>query len=149
LAAAFFFKIAENDIEESPMRTVTALLVLSLGFLSSASSRHLRAEAPAPPFVIVQAVDSMWLPVPGAVVQLRERGRTGTAHKATTDADGYASFRFDPPDAQQSFDITVTMAGFKDGELKDVRFGVCHGDCSLSRYVQVRLAVAGPAFTIK
>jgi hypothetical protein len=131
------------------MRTVTALLVLSLGLLLSASSRHVRAQTPGAPFVIVQAVDSMWLPVPGAVVHLRERSRAGTAHKATTNADGYATFRFDPPDAQQSFDITVTMAGFREGELKDVRFGLCHGDCSLSRYVQVRLAVAGPAFTIK
>ncbi len=131
------------------MRTVTTLLVLSLAFLSSASARRPSAQTPAPPFVIVQAVDSEWLPLPGAVVQLRERRGTRTGYKATTNADGFASFRFDPPDPQQVYDISVTMAGFKDGEIKNVRFGSCSGDCWLSRYVQLRLVVAGPEFTIR
>jgi hypothetical protein len=132
-----------------PMRTMTTLLVLSLGFLSAASARHLGAQTPASSFVIVQAVDPVWLPLPGAEVQLRERGGTRTAYKATTNADGFASFRFDPPDAEQSYDISVTMAGFKEGELKNVRFGSCSGDCRSSRYVQLRLAVGGLGPTIK
>ena len=131
------------------MRTLTTLLVLSLALFSSASARHTSAQTPAPPFVIVQAVDPAWLPLPGAVVRLRERSGTRTAYKATTNADGFASFRFDPPDPQQVYDISVTMAGFKEAEIKNIRFGSCSGECSVSRYVQLRLAVAGPEFTIK
>jgi hypothetical protein len=130
------------------MRAVTTLLVLSLALLS-ASSRNVGAQPPAPPFVIVQAVDPVWMPVPGAVVQLRERRGTRTARTATTNEEGFASFRFDPPDSQQSFDITVTMAGFKEAEVKDIRFGSCSGTCPLSRYVQARLALRGIGITIQ
>jgi hypothetical protein len=130
------------------MRAVTTLFVLSLAVLLSSSARHLGAQAPAPPFVVVQAVDPLWMPVPGAVVELRERHGTRAIHKATTNADGFASFRFDPPDARQSYDISVTMAGFKDAELENARFGSCSGDCPASRYVQLRLTVAGSAFTL-
>jgi hypothetical protein len=131
------------------MRTATAVLVLSLACFGSMGGRSVRAQTAVSPFVIVQAVDELWLPVPGAVVHLRQRLGTRTAHKATTNADGFASFRFTPPDARQAYDLSVTMEGFENGELKDVRFGSCTGDCPSSRYIQVRLVVAGPRFTIK
>jgi hypothetical protein len=121
------------------MRTVTAILVLPIALLVSGGVTFTRAQTPTPPFVIVQAVDPTWLPVPGAVVQLRERLGARTSFEATTNAEGLAMFRFAPPDAQQAFDISVTMAGFKKSEMKNVRFGTCSGDCQLSRYVQLRL----------
>ena len=98
---------------------------------------------------MVQAVDVTWSPVPGAEVLLEETNRRRLTHKAVTNAEGFASFRLDPPDPQQSFTVSVSMAGFKKGEMKDVRFGTCSGDCKSSRYVQLRLAVTGPKYTIQ
>ena len=98
---------------------------------------------------MVQAVDESWSPVPGAQVLLEEKNGRHLTHKAITNAEGFASFRFDPPDPQQSFTISVSLAGFKKGEMKDVRFGTCGGDCKYSRYIQLRLAVSGPPYTIQ
>ena len=135
--------------KEMRMRRVGAILAIAIAVLLPASDGHVRAQTPAAPFVIVQAVDELWLPIPGAEVELRERRGARSARTATTDRDGFASFRFQARDDQQSYDISVTMAGFKTAEMKNVRFGSCSGDCPSSRHVQLRLTVAGPPITIR
>jgi hypothetical protein len=129
--------------------TLVATLPLVLAASGSFGAQAPRVESGSPPYVVVQAVDAMWVPVPGAEVLLEEKSRTRLTHKAVTNAEGFASFRLDPPDPQQSFTVSVSMAGFKKGEMKDVRFGTCDGDCKYSRYVQLRLAVSGPKYTIQ
>jgi hypothetical protein len=131
------------------MRAVATVLALTLAVLVSVSGGDVRAQTTAAPFLIVQAVDEVWLPVPGAEVELRERRGARTTRTAITNPDGFAGFRFDPPDAQQSYDVSVSMAGFDTTAMKNVRFGSCSGDCPSSRHVQLRLTVAGPALTIR
>ena len=106
-------------------------------------------EPKSPPFVMVQAVDVTWSPLPGAQVVLQEQNGRRAKHTAVTNAEGFASFWLDPPARQQPFDVTASLQGFKTGEMKDVRFGTCDGDCKHSRYVQVRLDVDGPHYTIR
>jgi hypothetical protein len=106
-------------------------------------------ESKSPPFVMVQAVDVAWSPLPGAQVVLQEQSWKRLTHRAVTNREGFASFWLDPPDAHQTFSVAVSLQGFKKAEMKDVRFGTCDGDCKYSRYVQLRLDVSGPLRTIR
>lgn len=106
-------------------------------------------ESKSSPFVMVQAVDATWSPLPGAQVVLQEQNGRRATHGAVTNAEGFASFRLDPPAPQQSFDISASLQGFKKAEMKDVRFGTCDGDCKHSCYVQVRLVVDERHYTIR
>lgn len=105
-----------------------------------------RQQQKAPPFVIVQAVDAVWAPVPGAKVVLKEKLGSKSAYQAATDAEGFAKFWFAPPSADQTYQLEVSMPGFRKAVIPSLRFGVCSGDCAYPRYVQVQLEVAGVGY---
>ena len=93
---------------------------LSLVATSHVVTTQLRpVESQSPPFVMVQAVDETWSPLPGAQVVLQEQNGNRATHRAVTNAEGVASFRLAPPDRQQYFDISASLQGFKKGEMKD------------------------------
>jgi hypothetical protein len=106
-------------------------------------------DSKSPPFVMIQAVEAAWSPLPGAQVVLQEQSGKRLTHRAVTNREGFASFWLAPPDRNQTFSISVSMQGFRKAEMKDVRFGTCDGDCNYSRYVQLRLDVSGPLHTIR
>jgi hypothetical protein len=98
------------------------------------------------PSLIVQVVDPVWLPVPGAEVTLKPlRGDTQLKANGTeTDKDGYAKF-FVPSDADYS--IEVKLYGFKRERLKCVHVFKTSGS-SAPAYVQLKLSLSGPGTTV-
>jgi hypothetical protein len=131
------------------MRCITVWLSLVIAASVVVTAQLQPTEPKSSPFVMVQAVDVTWSPVPGAQVVLQEQNGRRATHKAVTNSEGVASFWLAPPDGQQSFDISASLQGFKKAEMKDVRFGTCHGDCKHSRYVQMRLDVDGRYYTVR
>jgi hypothetical protein len=116
--------------------SMSAFLIGSIAWAQTGVSK-------GPPFVIVQVVDATWSPLPGVDVVLRERFGKRATFRETTNADGLANFWFAPPVSTQRYDIRASAEGFTNGEMTDVNFGVCYGDCKSSRHVQIRISVAG------
>ena len=146
---AWFANGTTTFLKGSPMTVITALLSLVIAASYSVTAQVQPVEPKLPPFVMVQAVDASWSPMPGAQVVLQEQSGTRLTHTAVTNAAGFASFWLAPPDPRQSFDVSASLAGFRKGEMKDVRFGTCAGDCNSPRYIQLRLEVSGPLRTVR
>jgi hypothetical protein len=127
---------------------MTRTLSVFLAVIGSMAAPVLSVQ-PKSTVVMVQTVDATWSPIPGAEVQMKERRGKRRRYKATTNREGFAEFRLEQPEDQQSFDISATLDGFKKKEMKDVGFGGCRGDCDSNRYIQLRLEVGGPTYTIQ
>ena len=98
------------------------------------------------PSLVVQVVDPVWLPVPGAEVTLKPLGGDAQlkSHRTETDKDGYARF-FVPSDADYS--VEVKLYGFKREQLKCVHLVKTSGS-SAPAYVQLKLRLSGPGTTV-
>jgi hypothetical protein len=121
LVFLFFFQTGSNPCQASPGQT-------------------------PPPSLIVQVVDSGWLPIAGAEVTikpLREDART-TSDGKKTGKDGYAKF-FAPGDADYS--VEVEMYGFKRERLNHVHL-VKRSGSSSAAYVQLKMSLSGPGTTV-
>jgi hypothetical protein len=98
------------------------------------------------PSLIVQVVDPLWLPVPGAEVTLKPlpTGAKSKSNRTETDKDGDARFSV-PGDADCS--IEVKLYGFKRERLKRVHL-LKTSASSAPAYVQLQLRLSGPGTTV-
>jgi hypothetical protein len=96
------------------------------------------------PSLIVQVVDPVWLPVPGAEVTLKPLSTGAKSNRTETDKDGYARFSV-PGDADYS--IEAKLYGFKRERLKRVHLLKTSGS-SAPAYVQLQLRLSGPGTTV-
>jgi len=115
-------------------------------FFIQANSNPCPPPAQSPPSLIVQVVDPVWLPVPGAEVSLKAlpTGAKSKSMRTETDKDGYARFSV-PGDADYS--IEVKLYGFKRERLKRVHLLKTSGS-SAPAYVQLQLRLSGPGTTV-
>jgi hypothetical protein len=91
----------------------------------------------AAPTLVVQVVDELWLPLPGAVVSARLKGSDASCISATAGSEGIARLAVSQ---QGSYDIEASMIGFKTKRVKGVG-----ADANASKsipHVQVKLKVA-------
>lgn len=116
---------------------VTSLVLLLLLAGSATASECASTKAGAPATLVVQVVDELWLPLPGAVVSARLQGEGTECVKAFADAEGIA--RLAAP-KQGPYTIEAKMVGFKTKRVKAVRADT---DASKSvPHVQIKLKIA-------
>ena len=116
---------------------VTPLVLLLLLAGSATASDCAPTKAGAPATLVVQVVDELWLPLPGAVVSARLQGEGKECVKAFADAEGVA--RLTAP-KQGPYTIEATMVGFKAKRVKAIRVDA---DASKSvPHVQIKLKIA-------
>jgi hypothetical protein len=98
------------------------------------------------PSLIVQVVDPVWLPVPGAEVTLKPLhvDAQSKSNRIRTDKDGYAKFII-PGDADYSVD--VELYGFKRERLKRVHLFKTSASPAPA-YVQFKLRLSGTGTTV-
>ena len=123
------------------MVTSVALLMLMVGSARPADCGPTKAGAPTT--LVVQVVDELWLPLPGATVSARLQSDGTGCVKAVADVEGNA--RLAVP-KQGTYTIESSMVGFKTKRLKGV--GV---DADVSKsvpHVQMKLKVASSDVTI-
>ena len=87
--------------------------------------------------LVVQAVDQLWLPLPGAKISAWSSD-SGPRHSTTTDKDGFA--RFVVPGG--TYKIAVELIGFKPKTVKRVDVTAKPGDSV--PHVQVQLRINTP-----
>ena len=120
--------------------TSVALLLLFAGSARGAACEATKAGAPAT--LVVQVVDELWLPLPGAVVSARLQGGAECV-KAFTDVEGNARLAVSK---QGAYAIESSMAGFKTKHVKGVQVDA---DASKSvPHVQIKLKVTSADVTI-
>ena len=116
---------------------MTSLVLLLLLAGSATPSECAATKAGVPATVVVQVVDELWLPLPGAVVSARLQGEGTQCVKAFADAEGIA--RLTAP-KQGAYTIEATMVGFKTKRVKAVQVDA---DSSKSvPHVQIKLKIA-------
>jgi Carboxypeptidase regulatory-like domain len=94
---------------------LSAVIVAVLAVQSGSSS-----QTATSPRLIVEVVDSVYQPVPGATVAVVSRSSQKQRYSATTDKDGIA--RFSVPTGAE-YKIEATAIGFKKGRVKSVFLG--------------------------
>jgi hypothetical protein len=121
---------------------VTSLVLLLLLAGPAKASECTSTQAGAPATLVVQVVDELWLPLPGAVVSARLQAKGPQCVKAFADAEGIA--RLATP-KQGRYTIEATMAGFKATRVKAVPVDA---DASTSvPHVQIKLKIASTEAT--
>ncbi len=116
-------------------------LVLGLLLQTASGAAQAPPPPPEPPALIVQAVDPMWLPIPG--IRVLVSSREGVDRFVQTDKQGFAAFAL-PRDAEYA--VEASGPGFKAAHLKRVRLGrLVRGQPTA--YVQLRLERSGSLFT--
>ena len=91
--------------------------------------------------LVVQAVDPLWLPIPGAVVTARARSSGNLVQRGTSDALGFAALEIPH---SGTYTVEITHPGFKKGSAKGVPVDAMGTSIS---HVQVRLKLSGPFVT--
>jgi hypothetical protein len=99
----------------------------------------------APPALVVQVVDPLWLPIPGAQVTVVAEEHGSGRMTSTTGREGYAEF-WAPREAEYA--VEARLVGFKPKRVKGIRIGK-QSDASPTAYVQIQLALAGPFVTVE
>jgi hypothetical protein len=90
--------------------------------------------------LVVQAVDTLWLPLPGTEVTITASASSQAKYKGVTMSDGFAKFWL-PRGAEYS--VEVAFPGFKKKRVKKVSVGEILR-YTATAYVQVQLQVAVP-----
>jgi len=98
-----------------------------------------------PPALVVQVVDALWLPIPGARVTVVAASSKAAPTASTTGREGYAEFWLS---SVADYSVEAAVAGFKARRIKGVRIAQ-QSDSSSTAYVQIQLAVAGPLVTVE
>ncbi len=106
-----------------------------------------KATAPAEsPTLVVQVVDPVWLPVPGAQIEIRRHAKRRIVQKATSDKDGNARFWLE---GDAEYNIAVIGTGFRKARLRAVRVVRAPPTSpSPTAYIQIRLRLAEPTMKI-
>jgi hypothetical protein len=105
--------------------------------------RSTSPQPTSPPTVVVQVVDPVWLPIPGASVSLSANGRQN--HKAYTDREGNARFWVAE---NTEYAIEAEKTGFKRKRLKHLYIHN-NSDPFPTAYVQVKLGTAGKVIIVE
>jgi len=123
-----------------------ALLSFALGLTAPARVQQAPPTAPGQGLtVVVQVVDAVWLPVPGARVALRDEASREVLASAFTAAEGRLRLSPPPSATGATFTLTTTMPGFAPQRIEHRRFGPCGSRCAERRYLQVQLEAGGGA----
>ena len=119
------------------MRSVFRVLITiaSLAFCATAASAQ--TDAGALRILVTDATQSV---VPGATVDV-VNAATNDRRTGVTDSTGYAQF---VPVARGTYTVTVTLAGFKNVEVTNVRV-----DVNERRFLPVTLQVAAASETVQ
>ncbi len=91
-----------------------------------------------PPALVVQVVDPLCLPLPGAGVRVSSRSSKADSQTHETGARGHAQFWLT---AEADYHIEARLVGFKTRRVRDVRAGR-PSEPSPTAYVQIRLLLA-------
>jgi hypothetical protein len=94
-----------------------------------------RSDLPAT--LVVQVIDELWLPLPGARVVIRERGNALIVACATADGSGFARLTLAKAAVD---DVEASMVGFKTKRVKKIAIDADPGKSI--PHVQVKLKVA-------
>jgi hypothetical protein len=104
------------------------------------------AKPQEPPTIIVQVVNPVWLPVPGAQVEIKQHARHGVVQKGSSDNEGKARFWLE---GDAEYDIEVACRGFRKARVRAVRVTRAPPTSSFpTAHVQIRLKLAGPTVTV-
>lgn len=104
------------------------------------------AEPKEPPTIIVQVVDPVWLPVPGAQIEVKQRARREIVQKARSDTEGRARFWLE---GDAEYDIEAFYPGFRKARVHAVRLTRAPATSPFpTAYVQIRLKLARTAVTV-
>lgn len=121
------------------------LFLLTVALLQAGPTPCPTASRPAePPSLVVQAVDSTWLPLPGMQVTVTPGKAGGVRHTGTTEKNGFAEFWLP---RQAEYSVEVESPGFKRKRVKGVTIGPVL-EYTSTAYVQVQLRVENPKTTI-
>lgn len=118
-----------------------AALLLQAGPSPCAPSPH----PVEPPSLVVQAVDPLWLPLPGMEVTISPHEGRSASKAARTDRNGYAEFWLA---REAEYSVEVKSPGFKTKWMKSLRI-TGRSEASPTAYVQFQLELAGPFVTIE
>jgi hypothetical protein len=118
-------------------------MILTLLFLiffpASPAPGQISSNPTEPPSLIVQIVDPVWSPIPGAEVTVRPLSGKAKLSSNYTDAEGYAKF-FVPGDTDYS--VEASLHGFKNARLKRIHLSK-RSDPSPTSYVQFKMDLSG------
>ena len=103
------------------------------------------AKPEGPPALVVQVVDQLWLPIPGALVRVIPASASGERREVRSGREGYAEFWL-PSEAEDT--VEASLEHFKAKRVKGVRAGK-PSNASPTAYVQLQLVFSGPTITIE
>jgi len=116
------------------------LTVMLLGLALGAQPADCDVKADSlPTTLVVQAVDELWLPLPGALIIVREGKHSPEVARGTTDASGFVHLSITKRGA---YEVEVSLVGFKGRRVGKI--DVDADPSKLIPYVQVKLKVAVP-----
>jgi hypothetical protein len=96
------------------------------------------------PSLIVQAVDSGYIPIPGAHVTVKPLNSNAEPVSVSTDGDGFAKI-FAPEDSEYS--IEINLVGFKNDRVKSIHLGN-RTHTPHTAYVQFVMKLSGSGVTV-
>jgi hypothetical protein len=99
-------------------------------------------QTPSPPSLIVQVVDPVWVPLPGASVSISAKGQNC---KAYTDLEGNAKFWLGE---NTEYKAEAELIGFKKKRLKHLYIFPSSNPFHTA-HIQIKLDVAGRAIIIE
>ena len=122
--------------------------MLPLGGLIAIVAQLTAAPCPAAPLassptIVVQTVDQLWLPLPGAEVRVRSNGKGRHTYTGTTDRNGYLGLVV--PAGEYAVD--ASLVGFKVKPVKAITVG--GREAESAPHVQLQLKVKAPHVTLE
>ena len=113
------------------------LSLILLTLLSGGSTAGCEKTSEGPITLIVEAIDELRLPLPGAAIVVRGPGKSSDCVSATTNAEGIARFSLSKAG---HYDVEASLVGFKASRKR--RIGVDADRAKSIPHVQIKLNVA-------
>ena len=126
------------------MLVMSAFRMLLLETNSAPCRPDARATHNSPPTLIVQLVDPVWEPVPGANAKVTKQKSKKSSSTARTDEDGNAQFWLE---LGAGYSIEVRHYGFNTKRLEGINIPA-NSDPPHAAHVQFRLVLSGPFVTV-
>ena len=101
-------------------------------------------QTSSPPTLIIQVVDPVWMPPPGASVSISAKGHLQNC-RAYTDREGNAKFWLA---RNTEYVAEAELTGFKKKRVKQI-FIFENSDSHPTAYVQIKLKLAGRTITVQ
>jgi hypothetical protein len=95
------------------------------------------------PTLVVQTVDQLWLPLPGAEVRVRSKSKDRHTYTGTTDRNGYLGLVVPAGE----YGVDASLVGFKVKPVKAVTVGGRQAESA--PHVQLQLKVKTPHVTLE